>query len=280
MHSVCLERKSRFEVHHTHGASGSLAPSTSSGTGTGSPGHGTSLSRESSQSRVAGDTGLSRDNSATRASRFSIETTNQSSQEAGPPSATVSATGTPNAAQSKRSRFQVSNVEGSNKPSLEQSAGIYYLLKRRTVFSEKDERVNLLDVLTLFDVIDVFGSAHSTPTTSPTGSLMRGQQPALLEALGAQSVHSHLDTLYRQNEQQRVVLNELFAGLGLKPGPRTGGVQEGGPVNSGSVHRQEHSPMHFTLDRQLQVAVRENESLRRENEALKRELDRLRRGGS
>ncbi|KAH7051486.1 kinase-like domain-containing protein [Linnemannia elongata] len=243
------ERKSRFEVHHTHGASGSVAPSTSSGTGTGSPGHGTSLSRESSQSRVAGDTGLSRDNSATRASRFSIETTNQSSQEAGPPSATVSATGTPNAAQSKRSRFQVSNVEGSNKPSLEQSA-------------------------------DVFGSAHSTPTTSPTGSLMRGQQPALLEALGAQSVHSHLDTLYRQNEQQRVVLNELFAGLGLKPGPRTGGVQEGGPVNSGSVHRQEHSPMHFTLDRQLQVAVRENESLRRENEALKRELDRLRRGGS
>ncbi|KAG0070816.1 hypothetical protein BGZ90_012500 [Linnemannia elongata] len=170
-------------------------------------------------------------------------------KEAGPPSATVSATGTPNAAQSKRSRFQVSNVEGSNKPSLEQSA-------------------------------DVFGSAHSTPTTSPTGSLMRGQQPALLEALGAQSVHSHLDTLYRQNEQQRVVLNELFAGLGLKPGPRTGGLQDGGPVNSGSVHRQEHSPMHFTLDRQLQVAVRENESLRRENEALKRELDRLRRGGS
>ncbi|KAF9151217.1 hypothetical protein BG015_006947 [Linnemannia schmuckeri] len=204
--------------------------------------------RQSSQSRVAGDTGLSRDNSTTRVSRFSIETTTQSPQEAGPPSAAVSASGTPNASQTKRSRFQVSNVEGGSKPSIDHPA-------------------------------DFFGSVHSTPTTSPTGSLLRGQQPALLEALGVQSIHSHLDTLYRQNEQQRVVLNELFAGLGLKPGPKTG-AQEGGPVNSGSVHRQEHSPMHFTLDRQLQVAVRENESLRRENEALKRELDRLRRGGS
>lgn len=129
-------------------------------------------------------------------------------------------------------------------------------------------------------MLDVLGSVHSTPTTSPTGSLLRGQQPALLEALGAQSVQSHLDILYRQNEQQRVVLNELVSGLGLKPGSKTG-AQEGGPVNSsGSVHRQEQSPMHFTLERQLQVAVRENESLRRENEALKRELDRLRRGGS
>ncbi|KAF9546805.1 hypothetical protein EC957_009410 [Mortierella hygrophila] len=170
-------------------------------------------------------------------------------REAGPVSTAVSATGTLSASQSKRSRFQVSNVEGSSKPSADHPA-------------------------------DTFGSAHSTPTTSPTGSVLRGQQPALLEALGAQSVHNHLDTLYRQNEQQRIVLNELSAGLGLKPGPRTGGAQEGGLVNSGSIHRQEHSPMHFTLDRQLQVAVRENESLRRENEALKRELDRLRRGGS
>lgn len=137
MNSICLERKSRFEVHHTHGASGLVAPSSSSSTGTGSPGHGTSLSRESSQSRVAGDTGLSRDNSTTRVSRFSIETTTQSPQEAGPPSATVAATGTPNASQSKRSRFQVSNVEGNSKPSMDQSAGIYQLLRRRTVSSEK-----------------------------------------------------------------------------------------------------------------------------------------------
>lgn len=136
MNSICLERKSRFEVHHTHGASGSVVPTSSSSTGTGSPGHGTSLSRESSQSRVAGDTGLSRDNSTTRVSRFSIETTTQSPQEAGPPSATPSATGTPNASHSKRSRFQVSNVEGSSKPSVDQSAGIYQLSKRTTASPE------------------------------------------------------------------------------------------------------------------------------------------------
>ena len=136
MNSVCLERKSRFEIHHTHGASGLVPPSSSNSPGTGSPGHGTSLSRESSQSRVAGDTGLSRDNSTTRVSRFSIETTTQSPQEAGPPSATVSTTGTPNASQNKRSRFQVSNVEGSSKPSVDHPAGMYQLLKRRTSSSE------------------------------------------------------------------------------------------------------------------------------------------------
>lgn len=134
MNYVWIERKSRFEVHHTHGTSGSVAQSSSSSIGLGSPGHGTSLlSRESSQSRVAGDTGLSRDNSTTRVSRFSIETTTQSPQEAGPPSATVSATGTPSASQSKRSRFQVSNVEGSNRPSTEHSPGMYLLLKELVV---------------------------------------------------------------------------------------------------------------------------------------------------
>jgi hypothetical protein len=130
MNYVWIERKSRFEVHHTHGASGSMAQSSSSSTGMGSPGHGMSLSRESSQSRVAGDTGLSRDNSATRVSRFSIETTTPSPQDAGPPSTTASATGTPNASQSKRSRFQVSNVEGSSRPSPDHTAGMYLLLKR------------------------------------------------------------------------------------------------------------------------------------------------------
>ncbi|KAF9281117.1 hypothetical protein BGZ68_006828, partial [Mortierella alpina] len=259
-------RKSRFEVHHTSGTPLSGTPTIANGTGLSSPAMASiqgTLSRESSQSRIAGDQGLSRENSSSRVSRFSIESSAPPSEiSSGPNSAAVSSTGTPNPSngslgvQSKRSRFQVSSVEGSR--SADHPTG------------------------------ETSGSVHSTPTTSPTGSLLRGQ-PALLEVLGAQSVLSHLDTLYRQNEQQRVVLTDLFAGFGLKAGntgSSTKSMAESGAAissassnNSGSLHRQEHGLAHTTLERQLQVAVRENESLRRENEALKRELDRLRRGG-
>ncbi|KAI8600534.1 kinase-like domain-containing protein [Dissophora ornata] len=272
------ERKSRFEVHHTHSTPTSGAPisgapilgapilgapiSTNGGAGTSSPTvatiHGTPLSRESSQSRVAGDTGLTRENSTTRISRFSVEPSPSPVYPEGPINAVVSSAGTPNSANgsvgslSKRSRFQVSSVEGSR------SGG---------------------DHLTP----DTSGSVHSTPTNSPTGSLSRGQ-PALLEALGAQSVYGHLDTLLKQNEQQRVVLTELFAGFGLKAGSSSKAPGEisalhGMSSSGGSVHRQEPVTAQMTVERQLQVAARENESLRRENEALKRELDRLRRGG-
>ncbi|KAF9355544.1 hypothetical protein BGX26_006420 [Mortierella sp. AD094] len=218
---------------------------------------GTPLSREPSQPRVVGDTGLIRDNSTTRVSRFSVEPNIAHTEGLSTPvSVVVSSAGTPSpssgplATPSKRSRFQVSSVEGG-RPGGDQGEGP--------------------------------GSIHSTPTTSPTGSLLRGQ-PGLLEALGTQSVYSHLDTLYRQNEQQRVILTELFAGFGLKTGFLGKVYNEGGASysagSSGSVHRQEQGVGQLTFERQLQAAVRENESLRRENEALKRELDRLRRGGA
>ncbi|KAG0257403.1 hypothetical protein BG011_003962 [Mortierella polycephala] len=253
------ERKSRFEVHHTPTPTPMVSVS-NVGTGPNSPALmgilGTPLSRESSQSRVAGDTGLTRDNSTTRVSRFSIEpSVNPSEGSAVPNSTTVSSTGTPNPAssagiQSKRSRFLVSSIE-STRPSGEHVSG------------------------------DVPSSTHSTPTTSPTGSILRGQ-PALLEALGAQSVRNHLEILYRQNEQQRTVLQELFAGFGLKAGSSSKIHHDGGllyPMGSGgSVHRQEQGSGNLALERQLQIATRDNESLKRENDALKRELDRLRRG--
>lgn len=96
-------------MHHSH--AGALTPT--NGTGLNSPVLSATqiLSREPSQSRVAGDLGLSRESSATRVSRFSVEPS-QSPQEPGSSSAAASAAGTPNASQSKRSRFQVSNVEG------------------------------------------------------------------------------------------------------------------------------------------------------------------------
>ncbi|KAG0241167.1 hypothetical protein BGX31_001362 [Mortierella sp. GBA43] len=131
-------------------------------------------------------------------------------------------------------------------------------------------------------------------TETPTG------QGSLVDAQGAPSVYGHLDTLYRQNEHQRAILTELFAGLGLKLGnlpasapSSTGsksqsttdssiaGVSAVGAVavTSGqdSIHRQDLAQGQGSLEKQLQATVRENESLRRENEALKRELDRLRR---
>ncbi|KAF9181502.1 hypothetical protein BGZ51_001126 [Haplosporangium sp. Z 767] len=145
---------------------------------------------------------------------------------------------------------------------------------------------------------EIGGSTHSTPNTSPSGSLSRGQAP-MIDAQGVHSVYSHLDILYRQNEQQRVILTELFAGLGLKAGSghavfptatiskSQAGVLENVPFSSSvastpasssaSTHRHEAGLGQTNLERQLQLTTRENESLRRENEALKRELDRLRR---
>ncbi|KAF9394015.1 hypothetical protein CPC16_000423 [Podila verticillata] len=264
-----VERRSRFEVHHTS----SSTPGTP--TGTSSPAlsamRSTPLSRESSQSRATGDSAVSRDNSATRVSRFSIESTHtiphpESNStvhsSTGSSGASTSANGHPGVP-GKKSRFQVSSVDS-------RSVGDH----------GPGEGPN---------------SSNSTPTTSPTASLMRGQHPAILETLSAHStVHSRLETLVRQNEQQRIILGELFAGFGAGPSlplsnasstsPSTGMSSGRTPSDfgmslssGGSIHRHEQGVGQTSLERQLQVTARENESLRRENDALKREIDRLRR---
>ncbi|KAG0057511.1 hypothetical protein BGZ83_009150 [Gryganskiella cystojenkinii] len=275
------ERKSRFEVHHNHSVPTS-GSNTTNGTGSNSPAltgsQGSPLSRESSLSRVAGESTLSRDNSSTRVSRFSIESTASPTEgSVATSSVPPSSVGTPNpsngpsSTQSKRSRFQISSVEGG-----------------RTAD---------------YPPGDAAGSVHTTPNTSPTGSLLRGQ-PGLMEALGSHAVYSHLETLYRQNEQQRQILAELSNGFGMKSSPMSNNKihGEGGgggsplfglPATSSvgggnSLSSSNSSNIGVTsgtsgsapgsMERQLHVAVRENESLRRENEALKRELDRLRRG--
>lgn len=163
----------------------------------------------------------------------------------------------------------------------------------------------LTEMGSLKTIGDASGSLHSTPNTSPTGSLLRGQ-PGLLEALGSHAISTHLETLYRQNEHQRQILTELSAGIGLKavqsskihgeggtffaPTPAgqpltfNGGnginLSSGSSVGSGLGGASGTSgSVPGGIERQLQAAVRDNEILRRENEALKRELDRLRRGG-
>ncbi|KAF9435520.1 hypothetical protein BGZ76_006125 [Entomortierella beljakovae] len=250
------ERKSRFEVHHSHGTAtpGGVVPTNGTVLSpmTQLSIHGTPISRESSQSRITGESGLTRDNSVTRASRFSVESNIHHSENSIAPVGTSthspgahSTANIPSATQSKRSRFQVSSVDSSRTGGDHESPS----------------------------------SIHSTPTTSPTGSVLRGQ-PGLLEALGSSSIYSHLDALYRQNEQQRNIIAELFTGLGVGSGTKAQNeVAASHHVNnSGSIHRQEQGAGQSTTERQLQIAMRENESLKRENEALKRELDRLRRG--
>ncbi|KAF9426717.1 hypothetical protein BGZ94_006109 [Podila epigama] len=255
------ERKSRFEVHHNPGTPISGTPAAANGLGANSPvlsGTRTAgIPRDTSQSRLASENMLSRDSSVTRVSRFSVEPSLPGSDPSSDHSSTVvSAAGTPNpsngpsSTQSKKSRFQVSSVEGS------------------------------------IPIHETLGSTHTTPNTSPSASLLRGQV-ASIDAQGIQFVQSHLETLYRQNEQQRAVLAELFTGLGLKVAQSTiskitHGFAESAHIGAsdGSVHRQESGLSgQGSLEKQLLIVTRENESLRRENEALKRELDRLRRGG-
>ncbi|KAF9160121.1 hypothetical protein DFQ26_005871 [Actinomortierella ambigua] len=260
------ERKSRFEVHHSHPSGHAvgtpmhqqqqqqqptlMASTTPTIDGAAEGGHGNALSRESSQSRVANDHGvvlggaaaaaaaaavtggpLSREGSATRVSRFSIETGAGAGAGTGtpplvphgghespvPPLSAASSTATSTTAaaghtttnglpaQPKRSRFQVSSVDGRSTEGTPDVGG---------------------------------SSVNTTPNTSPSASLLRGQ-PNLSEPQTVQNVYAHLDTLYRQNEQQRAILSELFAGLGIKTLPSGGGTlsHEGSNVGSPALLR-------------------------------------------
>ncbi|KAF8926763.1 hypothetical protein BGZ58_010937 [Dissophora ornata] len=95
------ERKSRFEVHHNPPVSGTSTTST----------NGVVLSSPV----LTGINATPRDSSQTRASRFSIEPAQSpletTATTSSPNSTATSIAGTPSAPQSKRSRFQVSNVE-------------------------------------------------------------------------------------------------------------------------------------------------------------------------
>lgn len=104
-----IDRKSRFEVHHSHIAQPPSTPAPSANaTGLSSPVlSGTRVvAGDSSQQSV-----LSRDSSATRVSRFNVGTS-QPPLEPHPNSTATPTADTPNATQSKRSRFQVSSVDG------------------------------------------------------------------------------------------------------------------------------------------------------------------------
>lgn len=109
-----LERKSRFEVHHSHATQPLATPAPSaSSTGMSSPVLSGTLvmARDSSQSRIQGEAVLSRDSSATRVSRFNVEASlpSHDPQLNSTAAATAGALAT---SQSKRSRFQVSSVDG------------------------------------------------------------------------------------------------------------------------------------------------------------------------
>ncbi|GJJ73660.1 serine/threonine-protein kinase OSR1/STK39 [Entomortierella parvispora] len=244
------ERKSRFEVHHSHVGQPLATPAPSAtSTSVSSPVlSGTTITaRDSSQSRIQGEAALPRDSSATRVSRFNVEAS-QPFHEPQPTTTSTTTAGALASSQNKRSRFQVLSMDGKSS-----------------------------EVIT---VIDPSSSTNSTPNTSPSGSLSRGQ---------ASVVEAHLDTLYRQNEQQRVILTELFAGLGLKAGTSPSTVplsssknhSETGHANEGTALATlgSSTKSEFGQGDKLQFVLRENESLRRDNEALKRELERLRRGG-
>ncbi|KAG0041688.1 hypothetical protein BGZ83_001445 [Gryganskiella cystojenkinii] len=264
---ILENRKSRFEVHHSNGQSPATPAPSANGTGLSSPVlSGTRiLAQDTSQSRTpTGEAGLSRDSSATRVSRFNVESTIQAPHENHSNTGATPAAGTPNASQSKRSRFQVSSVDG-----------------RPTDIA----------------IVDLSSSTNTTPNTSPSASLLRGQV-AVIEAQNVPGMYAHLDTLYRQNEQQRVILAELFAGLGLKagggsttttavitPSSSTKSVHlETSHVNAGTiastlVANAKTDPAQGHMDKQHQSLLRENENLRKDNDALKRELERVRRGG-
>lgn len=58
-------------------------------------------------------------------------------------------------------------------------------------------------------------SRSGSPTTSPSSSISRGQANRLLDSSSTHFLYSHLETLSKQNETQRAILDELFAGMRL-----------------------------------------------------------------
>jgi len=132
-------------------------------------------------------------------------------------------------------------------------------------------------------------SVSGSPSTSPSSSLSRGQAPRLNDQASAHILTSHLEALLKQNETQRMILNDLYGGMSVAPNPsisrsRAGSESRRAPFPI--MEPIEPKPLATSndllygmeqLQQKMQAVLRDNESLHRENDNLRRELERLRR---
>jgi hypothetical protein len=203
------DRKSRFEIQHSQQQQQQPQPPQPPGT---PPQQQirfdtVPLSRDNSLSQHS----IHRDSPSGKVSRFSVEPTREigrPSRENGKDreshaSDTVSSTSSIPVECRKKGRFELTG--GSSTP-----------------LSSSSQPVGHSDRLDKADA-QYHESAHSSvsgsPSTSPSSSLSRGQIPRLTDQASAHILTSHLEALLKQNETQRIILNDLYGGMGGAPNP-------------------------------------------------------------
>ncbi|CEP14946.1 hypothetical protein [Parasitella parasitica] len=276
------ERKSRFEIKHSNN-SGPTMNTTASVASTpiepSTPLQSLPLTRENSNASA-----LSRDSSFNnKISRFSIEKPEAVGPYCELPSA-AAAVMSPECR--KKGRFELTG--GSNTPS--------------DTVKEKE----------------YLESPHSTvgpsPVISPCNSLQRGQAHRIIDSTMPHMIYSHMESLIKQTEIQKNMLNDLLATMPLmynQHPPSSSGnnvltrsrtvsdtkkpalshnedfYQRAPPSNTNpSCSTQQQQPLSLSADinstvehlqQLLLLSSKEKERLARENESLKREVERLRR---
>lgn len=72
-----------------------------------------------------------------------------------------------------------------------------------------------LGLLHLYDSTSSQSSFSGSPTTSPSSSVSRGQSSRLLDPSTVSTITNHLELLWKQNELQRLLIQDLISGIGL-----------------------------------------------------------------
>lgn len=132
-------------------------------------------------------------------------------------------------------------------------------------------------------------SLSGSPNTSPYTSLSRdpssvrhiittAQSPAAGISEIPSIMYTQMETLFKQNEVQRSLLNDMLSCLSNT----TQQQRSRKPSYDGAEHHHHHHPSDAVerLQQQLAISHAEREKLSRENEALKRELEQLRRNNT
>ncbi|KAG2224856.1 hypothetical protein INT45_008038 [Circinella minor] len=256
------DRKSRFEIHHgdqatTSSISSAASPQISAVTAL----NNLSLSRDNSLSSTNGHA-LTRDGSS-----HSRLPTRYQQQPLSDTNIATTTTTTKDDHSRKVGRFELSSEPG--RPSISSNNSNH----------EKD-------VLHPYEY-------SSSSSTSPSSSLSRGQLLRVGSEQMTPTFQTHMEELLKVNETQRNLLRELS---GILKSTTTSSSSSSSLLSSSSTILKKSASTTDTtqlerpntssvdellstvdlLENQLQISIRENQSLQRENEAIRKEIENLR----
>ncbi|OBZ88296.1 Serine/threonine-protein kinase fray2 [Choanephora cucurbitarum] len=192
---------------------------------------------------------------------------------------------------SKISRFSIEKPEG-HEPAQSLSASVSPECRKKGRF-ELTGGANSAGLSSETHSDSPQSTVAPSPATSPSNSLSRGQAHRIIDTSMPQLMHSHMESLLKQNEVQRSMLQELLTTLPFvhhTPTTQTH-VSRSRTISDSSKRpnitediRPPHSAhlnmdIHATIEHLQQLLLassKDKERLQRENDSLRRELDRLR----